>query len=149
MIFVIRAMGIKQVQTKFTRMGEAAIAAQPALYSVADLMMGFIDRTFASEGRRGGGSWKQLTTDWLMRKTREGMDPRIGQATQALRRAFTQRGDSHQILEVTNTRINLTTDLPYAGTQQRHRPFIKLTTTDRSAMRGVVRDYLVAAWRAG
>lgn len=149
MIFLIKAFGVKQVQTKFTRMGEAAIYAEPAMQTVADLMMGFIGRTFSSEGRRGGGSWARDTTEWLERKAREGLDLRIGQATHALRDAFSVRDAEHQILEVSNTHVHLSADLPYAGTHQRHRPFIKLTRGDKIQMRMVIRDYLVAAWKAG
>lgn len=149
MIFIIRAVGIRQVRTSFTRMAEARLDMKPATETIATLMMKFVENTFQSEGRRGGGSWAQDSVDWLTRKAREGLDPRIGHATLNLRNAMSQRGDPHQVLEVTNDRVSLGTDLPYEHTAQLHRPFVKFTPYDRRAMRKVVRDYLIDAWRTG
>lgn len=115
---------------------------------VAGLMMVFIGKTFDSEGRRGGGSWARDTEEWLARKLYNGLDPHIGQATLKLRNAFSEPGSAHQILEILPHSVHLTTDLPYAGTQQEHRPFIKYTPTDVLAMREVVREHLLEAWRA-
>jgi phage gpG-like protein len=147
MKYEIKAFGILETSTRFERMGAAAVDATPVMNVVADMMMEFIDRTFLSQGRRGGGSWKHLTEDWLARKAREGLDPRIGYANHYLSQAFTLRGAPHQLLDVGPHHVDLTTDLPYAETQQLHRPFIKFTKKDRIEMRDVVREYLISAWR--
>jgi phage gpG-like protein len=55
-IFFVEALGIRQVQTKFTRMSEAAIDASPVMETLADTMMAIIATIFESQGRRGGGS---------------------------------------------------------------------------------------------
>lgn len=128
-------------------MGDAAVDASPVMEVIADFMMHAIGRTFDSQGRRGGGSWKRDSLPWLLRKQRLGLDPRIGHATQALRDAFSVRGAAHQILTVEAHSVDITTDLPYAGTEQRHRPFIKFTPTDILTMRDTVRSYLMDAWR--
>ena len=130
-------------------MAEARINAEPGLQLVATAMMGIIARTFESQGRRGGGSWRQDTPDWSTRKAREGLDPRIGHATLALRRSLTVRDDPAQILHVTNEMVNLSTVLPYAGAEQKNRPFIKFTYNDRRELRLIIRRYLLAAFHSG
>lgn len=147
MIYIVRALGIKQVQTKFTRMAEARLYPKPALETVASLLMRVVGQTFESQGRRGGGSWRQLSTSWIAQKQRLGLDPRIGHATLALRHSMTERGDPNQILDVTDNMVNLGSSLPYAHTQQKHRPFVKLTAYDRRAARNIIRDYLIASFR--
>lgn len=148
MEYMIKALGIKQVNTKFERMGIASIDAKPAMETVADLMFKIFYQIFESQGRRGGGSWKRDSTEWLLRKQRAGLDPRIGHASLALRRAMSIRGEANQNLEVTHNLVHLSTDLPYAATEQRHRPFIKFTKRDKLEMRRIVRDFLMGAFRA-
>lgn len=147
-IFVIKAMGAKQVATKFERMGIAAISAKPAMESVADLMMQIFEQIFQSQGRRGGGSWKRDSAAWLLRKQRNALDPRIGHATLALRRSLTVREDPNQRLVVTDTTVDLGSMLPYAAAENRNRPFVKFTAGDRLEMRQIVRDYLIGAFKA-
>lgn len=148
MIFTIRALNTKQVATRFERMGIAAVNAKPAMETVAELMMRIFAAIFDSQGRRGGGSWKFDTVEWLTRKQRLGLDPRINHATGSLRRAMSEPGAPHQLLLVTDTEVHLGTDLPYAQKVNAERPFVKFRTEDKAEMRRVVRDYLLAAWRA-
>lgn len=149
MEYFIEAFGIKQISTRFERMGFAAISAEPAMQTIADVMFRIFEQIFNSQGRRGGGSWKRDSPEWLQRKVDMGLDPRIGHATLALRGAFSVRDAEHQKLDVTHTLVNLSTDLPYAGTEQRNRPFVKFTKRDKIEMRTIVRNYLMAAWRRG
>lgn len=146
--YVVRSQGAKQVAVKFTRMGEAAVAARPAMEAVAILMMKALGMTFESQGRRGGGSWKRDTPEWLTRKLRNHLDPRIGHATLALRNSVSIPGAPHQDLLVTDTLVHLSSDLPYARTEQRHRPFVKFTIYDRMRMRDIIRDHLMTAFHA-
>lgn len=147
MEYIARAMGYDIVALKFERMGMAAIEAKPAMEEVADLMLVAIGETFQSQGRRGGGSWRQDTDEWLKRKLRENLDPRIGHATLALRRAFSIRDAEHQELLVTHNSVLLNSDLPYADTEQRHRPFIKYTVNDLLKFRRTIHEWLMAAYR--
>lgn len=148
MIFTITALNAKQVATRFERMGIASVSAKPAMETVAGMMMRILSAVFDSQGRRGGGSWRFDTIEWLTRKQRTGLDPRINHATLTLRRSLTERGAEHQVLAITDSAVHLSSDLPYAATTQRHRPVAKFTLRDKAAMRTVVRDHLMAAWRA-
>lgn len=144
--YSIHAQGLEQAIVRHERMAAAAVDATPAMASVAALMMGFIERTFHSGGRRGGGSWAQITDEWLTRKVRNGLDPRIGYATHALVESLTVLGAAGQELEITPQSVRLASHLPYAATQQRHRPFVKFTPTDHLRIRDTVRNHLIAAW---
>jgi len=145
--YTLEAFGIKEAITRFERMGVAAFAAEPAMEAILRRLMRIIGQTFESEGRRGGGSWKQDTEEWLLRKQRDNLDPRIGHATLALRNSVSVWGAEHQIRDVGPQHAKLGSNLEYADTSQRHRPFIKLTKADKAEMRVIVRDYLITAWR--
>ena len=147
MKYTLEAFGIQQSITRFSRMGAAAISAEPAMEAILRRLMQIIGQTFESEGRRGGGSWAADTEEWLLRKQRLGLDPRIGHATHALRDSVSVWGASGQIREVGPNFARLGSELEYADTQQRHRPFIKLTKSDKVSMRNICREYLIRAWR--
>jgi phage gpG-like protein len=138
----------KTVAFKFQRMGEAAVRARPAMEVIAGIMLRAYGMTFESQGRRGGGSWKRDSVEWLERKQRMNLDLRIGHATGALRRAMSVPGAAHQKLEIGNTFVHLSTDIPYAATEQRHRPFLRLLPGDKLQMRHAVRDYLIGTFKA-
>lgn len=148
MEYIVKAMGYKVVATKFERMGVAAIHAKPAMETSAGEMMRIMRLNFDSQGRRGGGSWRADTVEWLSRKVKAGLDPRIGHATKALRDSMSIPGAAHQILAITDTSVNLGSSLSYAGYMNRDRPFAKFTEGDRMRLRGIIRDYLMAAYRA-
>lgn len=148
MNFYFEAMGIREVEVKFDRIGVAAGNATPAMELVADYMLLAENEVFDSQGRRGGHSWRELTFGWLARKWREGLDLRIGHATLFLRRSVTVRGAFGQILEVGPHTLRFGSGFRYAETQQRNRPFIQLTPEDRVAIRSIIRSYLMAAWGA-
>jgi phage gpG-like protein len=147
--YYIKTHNVDRAVAKFERMADAAIDTRPAMETIAGLMMGIIKATFESQGRRGGGSWAQLSTEWLLRKQRLGLDPRIGFAWHRLVEAFGTPGAPHQILEIGRHNVTIESDLPYAATQQAHRPFIRFTMRDRLEMSQVVTDHLVNAWRFG
>lgn len=142
-----QAVNTKVVETKFAMMGRNAVNAKPALEKVADYMMDVIDKNFKSQGRRGGGSWRRISPGWKARKMREGLDPRIGHATLALRKSMTKRDAPEQILTVGRTRVSLGTKLPYAATQQRNRPFVYTLAEDRAEMVSIIRRHVLSAWR--
>lgn len=116
---------------------------------VADVIFEIEEQIFNSQGRRGGGSWKRDTPAWLDRKIRNGLDPRIGHATLALRRAFTLREAPHQRMITTSQSLTITSDLKYAKAQQRERPFVDFTRLDRIEIAAVVKHQLHQAWRRG
>jgi phage gpG-like protein len=148
-IFFVEALGIRQVQTKFTRMSEAAIDASPVMETLADTMMAIIATIFESQGRRGGGSWKRDSPEWLARKVRMGLDPRINFAGGDLFASMTEPGDPNQILNITPQSVSIGSALEYAEVSNENRPFTKFTQRDKAVMRAEVRSYLMAAWRHG
>lgn len=148
MEFFIRAMGAKQVTTKFERAGAAVMDLRLAFTRIALLMMEIEGRVFDSQGRRGGGSWAQDSEEWLTQKMTMGLDPRINHATLALRDSLTEPGADGQVLRIGTTSMEFGSDLPYAQVTQRNRPVIKYTPADRAEMRAMMRDYLISAWRA-
>ena len=116
---------------------------------VADVIFSIEDQIFNSQGRRGGGSWAFDSPSWLKRKLANGLDPRIGHATLRLRRAMTIRNAPHQRFVATSQSLKIGTDLPYAESQQHHRPFIKFTPRDKQEIKEVISLELKAAWRRG
>jgi hypothetical protein len=116
---------------------------------VADVIFEIEAQIFQGQGRRGGGSWKQLTPAWLNRKIENGLDPRIGHATLALRRAFTVREAEHQRLVATSQSLTISSSLPQAVPQQRERPFVDFSRLDRIEIAAVIKHQLNEAWRRG
>lgn len=148
MQFFVEMQGTKQVSTKFARMAQSASNFTPAWEAVLTRLFAIEASTFDSQGRRGGGSWKADSPEWLARKMRDGLDPRINHATLALRNSMTVRDAPGQILHITPQALYFGSDLPYAGVSQENRPFVKLTAGDRVAIRNLIRDQLMAAWRS-
>lgn len=116
---------------------------------VADVIFEIEEQIFNSQGRRGGGSWAADSPGWLRRKLARGLDPRIGHATLRLRRAMSVRNAPHQRMAVTSQSLTIGTDLPYAATQQRHRPIVKFLPRDKQEIRDIIGLELKAAWRRG
>ena len=148
MEFFIEAFNIKRVKTQFNRLGAASLDATPAFEAARAVIYRIEGALFDSQGRRGGGSWRRDSQDWLLRKQREGLDPRINHATLALRNSLTMPDDPNQVMEITPFSMKFGSTLPYAATTQSNRPVIKFTPYDRAALRGVIRTHLMAAWRA-
>jgi hypothetical protein len=148
-MFEIEVMGEKTVIGRMEYMEAAAMDMQPALEEIGFLIMNVMRKMFESGGRRGGGSWAPDDLGWLARKIMMGLDPRVGIATEALMRAFTQPEAPHQEYEVGSHSLHLSSDLSYAAAQQTHRPFVKFTYGDRTEMGNIVRRHLIHAWNAG
>ncbi len=117
------------------------------LDDIADDMMVAIEHTIESQGRRGGGSWAALDADTVKRKA-GGSTKGILVDSGDLLRAYTHRGDEHQVLNVTNQTIHLGTTLPYPKAHQfgtehvPQRKFINFTQGDRRKWTEKVRDEL-------
>jgi phage gpG-like protein len=139
----ITIQGERVVAHKFRKMGEAAWRAQPAMAKIALYLMEVERRIFESQGRRGGGSWKEDTQAWSARKLKAGMDPRINIARGHLMKSMSEPEAPHQILHVGYRQVILGSDLPYADVSNRNRPFTRLLPRDRAIMRQIVADYLV------
>lgn len=146
MKFFFEAMGVTQASKRFERMGAAAINLSPAWVDILSLFFEIETATFESQGRRGGGSWKRDSPEWLARKLRKGLDPRINHATLALRRSMTEPGAPGQVIDIQPGYLKFGSSLPEAEPSQRERPFIKITPFDRLKMRTMIADHFVRAW---
>jgi hypothetical protein len=144
--FAFEALGITQAKRRFNRLGAAAVDLVEAWADMLAYFFWMEDATFTSQGRRGGGSWADDSEDWLVRKAREGMDPRINFATWALYDSMTELGAEGQIIEMTPNTLKLGSALPEAGPSQRFRTFIKPTEQDRFAMGNIIKNHFVRAW---
>jgi len=153
----IKIFGVTEVSEMLLAGMVAARNMKPALELVADDMMNVIDINFGSQGRRGGGSWKQLDPYTVERKTREGQLPLILIATSALRDSMTLRGDPDMDLKVTRDEIRLASNLPYANVQDKGggeadlpaRPFATFIDSDVRHWARICEDYLIEAMNAG
>src|SRR5580765_5449497 len=101
---------IDEITTRFSRMAGAVVNPTPAFVSVTELLFEIEDAIFNSQGRRGGGSWAQITEEWRTRKMLGGLDSRIGHATLALRESVTEPDAPGQILDMDNNTLSFGSD---------------------------------------
>lgn len=147
MIFYATIVGDKVAEYKLRRMGTAAVRARPAMRRVAFKLMEIERKVFLAQGRRGGGSWARISDEWLNRKIRMGLDPRINIASGALMRSMSVPEAPHQNLHIGDTRVLLGSDLPYAEAANRERPFTRLTEGDRIELGVIISTYLIEKFR--
>jgi hypothetical protein len=125
-------------------MARGIINAKPAMRLIALYLMHVERQIFESQGRRGGGSWKPDTTEWLNRKINSGLDPRINIATEALMLSMSEPEAPGQVLHIGSQHMRLGTELPYAEVTQRNRPFTRLMPTDVVRMGEIVERHIVS-----
>lgn len=147
--YFIEAQGIRTTIRRLTRMGTAAVRARPAMAKVAAYLLEVEGAIFRSQGRRGGGSWRRDTDEWLQRKMRLGLDPRINIASEALMRSMSVAGAPHQLLHIGDTRVLLGSTLPYADKVNEERPFTHILERDKLQMRAIVAEHIASKMRRG
>lgn len=86
---------------------------------------------FESQGRRGGGSWKRLDPEWVIRKIREGMSPEINIRSGQMLGALTNRDASHAIRRIVGGSLIFGSSATGTAQSQRFRPVMKFTKYDR------------------
>lgn len=151
----IELMGERVVRRKLLRGAQAALSMRPALIEVRTDMQRAIRMNFQSQGRRGGGSWKQLDPKTVESKERAGLDPRILMARHRLIDSFTRRSSRYMRTRIANDRVELESTLPYAAVQQYGsddghvpaRPFVRFTEYDRTRWATICRNHLIGAMR--
>ena len=155
----IRIFGVPEVKRQLFRGAAAAGNMKPVLEEVGLDMMYVIGLNFASQGRRGGGSWKQLSYKRQHEKAREGIDPRIlfGE-THRLYTSATEPGSPENIIQVKGNgndwQVILATKVPYAkahwaGVPKRNLPqrkFFKRIASDQERFDRILRQYFWDAW---
>lgn len=142
----VNVMGEKLVATKMETLGRRRANMEPVMAAVALKIFEIEDKIFESQGRRGGGSWKADSPDWLARKIRDGLDPRIGHATGELRDSMTEPDAPGQAVHVGRNYVSVGSRLPQAAPSQRNRPFANFMRRDAVAIREIVRKGMFAAW---
>lgn len=152
MNFEVKVFNGRVVETKFNRMGAKVKDARPAFRRIVDRLYAIEKAMFESGGRRGGGSWKRVSSEWMARKIREGRDLRTMHYTGDLRRSLTEPGAKYQVLRVGKTQLVFGTTRPGAEAHQHgrgvpRRPVIRLTKRDRAMFRDEIRKHLMTVWR--
>jgi phage gpG-like protein len=149
----IKLLGVVEVKEMLQRGMAGANNMKPALELVADEMMYALGKNWSSQGRRGGGSWAQLSESWALFKANAGLSPDILVATGALHDSMTQRDDPDQYLRITSRSVELSTYLPYGvfhttGTRNMpQRDFTRLLASDRQQWVKICQDYLANAMK--
>jgi len=149
----IEILGADFVKRQLFRGAQAAGDMEPALSDIADDMMRIMDIQFQSQGRRGGGSWAHLSTDWYNRKAELGYDLRILFAEGYLHESMTVRGSPEQILEIDGKSLSIDTEVEYADIHQHGgrgipaRPFAVFLDTDKARWARMCEDSLYKAMK--
>lgn len=155
MQFSVVIFGEKKVAAKFDRMGRDILDERPAFDKVADYLMKITATQFDSQGRRGGGQWKPLTSKWARYKVLKGYDPRILHKQGVLRRSVTNRGARGQILRINKQEMEFGSNLEYAARHQfgygnvPARPFLRILGSDEKKIAKMISDHIMRAWREG
>jgi phage gpG-like protein len=157
-VYTFQSFGFKHVADQFDGMARDGYSTKPAMEAVATYMFNAFDKTFTSEGRRGGGSWKQLTTKYrLWKESQPGAKRKILQFKGPLRKSMTKRRQRNQHLVITRDEVIIESTLDYAAKMQfgysprnvPARPFVKLTEADRRNINKIVKDHLMRQWKRG
>jgi len=142
----------------------AAKEAEPtylrmALLEIAQNMRLAEDALFRSQGRRGGGSWKQLKDDTVQKKgmskimftegSRAGYSD-LGNNTLYL--SLTQEGAPYSVLNIVGYDLEFGTDRPYAELHQTgkggmpKREIMRFTPFDRRRWNNILNRHLMRPW---
>lgn len=143
MIVVVNIQGADRVHADIKGMARRVVFTKPAMAEVGVELMRITDATFRTEGRRGGGRWKELSPKWRARKERISSGQRMLVLTGALQSSLTEAGDPNMLLEVSRDRVLFGSKLPYANTQNRVRQFTKMTYSDRTRISSIVSRYVL------
>lgn len=143
---------------------------RPVMDRIVADMLGVEKRIFSAQGRRGGGSWKELAPDTVRKKgvgyqnilrTRSAKPnySKIGgaQSIDTLYRSLTEPGAEYQILGVRKNLIRFGTSRPYAGTHQHGswlrsipaRPFLTFLEADYVRWNRMIAEHLMEPFMKG
>lgn len=124
--------GAKIWSERLRRMSIRAEHARPFFqYEMIPDMERIEDQLFVSQGRRGGGSWKGLSPDYLRRKMRSGLDPRINIATGTMLASLVNEDMPYAVREITDFKLVFGSRAPGVEQSQKYRPVMKFTKYDR------------------
>lgn len=119
----MRVLGEEQINRRMLRFSGRAGNAMPVWEAISEYLMKVEEKQFDSEGAYSGHPWAALSESWLAEKARRGLDPRVGHATLAMRRALTVRGDRNQRLQMTRRMMRFgVKNLTYPEIVQKKQP---------------------------
>lgn len=136
------------------RLNKGALAAENTkepLIKISVQMMEAEDALFASQGRRGGGSWKHIKPETAERKG----SSVILIDTGTLRDSLTKPNAPFQILRIGNTELEFGTSAPAAAALHEGssdgslpaRPLLRFTGGDVDSWIRIIEDHLLAPHR--
>lgn len=139
---------------------EAAVNMLDPIHEIVFDALRVTKANFSGEGRRGGGSWAQLSDETYKKRgtrhpilrtsnTQEGYS-KIG-GNDELYRSVTVKGAPYQILHIENDGFELGTDRPFAyvhqyGSPNRKipaRPFLRFTPVDERRWKTIITRHLM------
>ncbi|MHB0874567.1 MAG: phage virion morphogenesis protein [Anaerolineae bacterium] len=147
--------GADQVMRTFNRFAEGVTDVSEAFEDIADDFLQLEDRQFSSQGAEGSGGWKVLSTAYAAWKERYYPGARILERDGWLRASLTQKNAPYGIREISATKLELGTTVPYGmwhqtGTDEMPaRPPIQLNDDDKRHWGKLVHEYLYQLARAG
>lgn len=134
-----------KVANRLNRYAHRGQETTPVMWQIAADMIAVEGAVFASNGRRGGGSWKRLKPDTVRKKgvfdilrTRDANLAYSEPGNDALFDSLTKINAPFQILEVSRRGVEFGTSVPAAGIMQEGsskrnipaRPFMRFTQND-------------------
>lgn len=149
----IEVFGDVQVNRKLLRFNDRAQDASPAFRTIAGNLRDWETRQFATEGAFASGGWDPLSPSTVTTKAREGLSPRILEATGALRESLTSRTDAGHVEIIGRQELVFGTQSPSARFHQRgtsrmprRRP-LEIRARDRADMVKTLQRHMVGELR--
>lgn len=142
---------IAKVEASLEASARAALNPQPAFRIIYEDLLRIEKAIFASQGRRGGGSWRRLKPDTIKRKG----SSEILVDTGALKTSLTEPGAPYQILNMGNTEMEFGSELGTAAIHQSGapsrnipaRPMIRFTQADHARWNDILLQHLTRSLR--
>lgn len=151
-VLIITDHGSSQrVAEMFALAGQAAISMEAPIAEITADLFRIEEAQFSSQGRRGGGSWKQLADSTVRRKG----SSKILRDTDELYHSLTELDAPGQILEVSGSGIVFGTDRPWAAVHQHGsanahipaRPFLRILPGDVNRWTQIILRHLERAFK--
>jgi hypothetical protein len=135
----LEVSGLTEAKLRFTRVAERTSDVEPAAALIVEVLRNAARDTFLMMGERGAPpAWEPDSYEWMVRKIREGYDPRTEFRTHNLFKSLTTAGR----VRVSRSSVTFGSGVRYAKYQTRQ--LIKLTAEDRNEVRQIWFDYITA-----
>lgn len=121
MEFTFESAGERLISRRLDRYAGRAIKAKPAFELIERDTRGWEKDLFKTDGASGGDPWAPLAPSTVKAKAQAGLDPRVLQATRALRKSLTVKSDPEHEEIITDDFLVFGSKLDYAGYHQKGR----------------------------